>query len=83
MLADALTSGDEPNAIHNPYGKNNITKDGGYKYNGIDRVNSELGYELTNCVSCCISCNIAKSDHSYEEFVQLIKRISIYQKWIK
>ena len=27
-------------------------------YNGIDRINNEIGYELTNCVPCCTDCNI-------------------------
>ncbi len=30
------------------------------KYNGIDRVNSQLGYEISNIVSCCRTCNHSK-----------------------
>lgn len=29
-------------------------------YNGIDRVNNYIGYELDNCVTCCGKCNIIK-----------------------
>lgn len=30
------------------------------RYSGIDRVNNEQGYIITNCVSCCIKCNSDK-----------------------
>ena len=29
-------------------------------YNGIDRVDNEIGYELDNCVTCCKRCNTRK-----------------------
>lgn len=35
---------------------------GDYVYSGIDRVNNNIGYELYNCVSCCIECNVKKGD---------------------
>lgn len=31
-----------------------------YYYNGLDRVNNEKGYELTNIVACCEHCNTLK-----------------------
>ena len=37
------------------------TANGGYIYNGIDRVDNTKGYIFTNCVSCCKECNIKKS----------------------
>jgi hypothetical protein len=40
-----------------------------FLYNGIDRVNSKLGYVKENCVPCCGWCNIAKFDLSPEEFI--------------
>jgi len=43
---------------------------GDYVYNGIDRVNSELGYVVGNCVPACIICNRAKSDLPLEEFLR-------------
>ena len=42
---------------------------GPYIYNGIDRVDSSKDYTPENCVSCCIVCNRAKSDMSFEEFI--------------
>lgn len=48
---------------------------GSYTYNGIDRINSDLGYTINNVVSCCKNCNLAKQSLSYDEFLDLIKRI--------
>jgi hypothetical protein len=41
----------------------------------IDRKNPKLGYVLDNCVSCCKSCNTAKMDMQYDEFLEKIKII--------
>lgn len=41
-------------------------------YNGIDRIDSNVGYNLKNCVPCCYTCNIAKHNMSIDDF----------QKWI-
>ena len=42
----------------------NIKKQPGHNgefiYNGIDRVDSSIGYIEENCVSCCATCNKAK-----------------------
>ena len=47
--------------------------------NGLDRVNSSIGYVFDNCVSCCGQCNIAKSDYTKEEFLAMARRI--VSKW--
>lgn len=52
-----------------------------YIYNGLDRINSELGYTKENVVPCCIHCNRMKLDHSQEDFKKLVSRI--YEFWIK
>jgi hypothetical protein len=31
-------------------------------YNGIDRINSNIGYTIENCVTCCKWCNQSKSN---------------------
>jgi hypothetical protein len=52
-------------------------------YNGIDRINNKEGYTISNSVSCCIICNIAKSDMTIEEFynwINLIANKSGYKK---
>lgn len=49
--------------------------------NGIDRINSEIGYLKSNCVSCCKICNRAKSNQTAEQFIAWGKRF--YQMCIK
>ena len=48
---------------------------GYYFYNGIDRINSNRGYEKDNIVPCCGQCNVAKNDYTYEEFFNWVNRI--------
>lgn len=45
-------------------------------YNGIDRKNNCIGYTLENCVTCCGTCNYAKGDLNYEEFLNLVRKIA-------
>lgn len=40
-------------------------------YNGIDRKNNYVGYELSNAVSCCWACNKQKGTLPYEFFFEL------------
>lgn len=47
----------------------------GYKYNGIDRINNDLGYTKDNSVSCCEICNRAKRILSKDDFLNWIKRV--------
>jgi len=44
-----------------------------YFYNGIDRVDNEIGYHISNVVSCCKMCNFAKRNLSYNFFISWIK----------
>ncbi len=44
-------------------------------YNGLDRIDNNLGYTLDNVVPCCKHCNVAKMSLSKEQFLQLIKDI--------
>lgn len=46
--------------------------------NGIDRLDSNKGYELGNCVPCCVSCNYAKHKLSQHDFYA--KVIKIYNR---
>ena len=47
-----------------------------YRYNGIDRVDSSIGYVTGNVVPCCKPCNYAKNELSQSEFLQLARLIS-------
>lgn len=46
-----------------------------FVYNGIDRRESDKGYTLDNCVSCCAEVNIMKNDLPYSEFLALVTKI--------
>jgi hypothetical protein len=46
-----------------------------YTYNGIDRKNNDVGYEIDNCLPCCSFCNHAKHILSYEDFLSWIQRL--------
>jgi hypothetical protein len=48
-------------------------------HNGIDRINSELGYTTENTCSCCTTCNFAKGTLSVEAFKNWIKQAYIHQ----
>jgi hypothetical protein len=46
-----------------------------FYYNGIDRVNNEIGYELNNSVPCCHKCNHAKRNWPLCDFKEWIQKI--------
>ena len=45
------------------------------KLNGVDRVDSDLGYYPSNIVPCCSTCNLMKKDLSRDMFLEHAKRI--------
>ncbi len=49
------------------------------KYNGIDRIDNNLGYEDNNTVTCCWMCNKMKNSLTHEDFVNQI--IKIYNEY--
>lgn len=52
---------------------------GWIKVNGIDRVNNDIGYIVSNCVSCCAKCNYAKHEMTLNEFNNWLKRLIKFQ----
>lgn len=52
---------------------------GNWKYNGIDRIDNERGYDIDNVVSCCKQCNMMKRDMKSEDFLVAIKNIFVNQ----
>lgn len=45
---------------------------------GLDRIDSNGAYELTNILSCCSQCNRAKGTLSSEEFVDMCSKVSAH-----
>lgn len=48
---------------------------GGFLYNGIDRLNNNMGYTIENTVTCCSSCNYFKNRLDYNDFINIICKI--------
>jgi hypothetical protein len=75
-----LITGDCRYCGRKPFNKREVTDarksiwhDGEYVLvNGVDRINSKLGYTLKNCVPCCKTCNFAKSDMTISEWKKLV-----------
>lgn len=53
---------------------------GNYIYNGIDRLNNQLGYIKGNLVACCGRCNCAKMSMDRNEFLNMI--MEIYNNYV-
>lgn len=60
--------GTEPRQVQKPTAKSSAA----YIYNGVDRLDSNLGYDAENCVPCCKQCNRAKGKLSVEKFIAWI-----------
>lgn len=65
--------GKEPNQKYKPY----LSK--GYVYNGVDRRNNEIGYVLSNVVSCCKLCNWMKNSFLESDFLAHCALVTEYQ----
>lgn len=47
-------------------------------HNGVDRIDSSIGYVPGNVVSCCKYCNVAKSDRSRQDFLDWVEKVYHY-----
>lgn len=57
-------------AVHSNEAKRNQYSVKTRRYNGIDRINSDQDYTISNTVSCCGACNSAKSDQDVADFMK-------------
>lgn len=48
-------------------------------WNGLDRIDSSIGYEVSNCLPCCGFCNRSKLDKTYQEFMEWIERLIAFR----
>lgn len=55
-------------------------RNGEFIYNGLDRLDSKIGYTKNNVVTCCEICNKAKRDMPKEEFLSWINDLIEYRK---
>jgi hypothetical protein len=47
---------------------------------GIDRIDSTVGYRISNCAPSCMPCNRMKSDFTTLEFLNHIEEIAQWQR---
>ena len=47
--------------------------------NGIDRIDSDKGYTLDNCVSCCTTFNFIKGTTPQDVFLDCVEKIYLHQ----
>jgi hypothetical protein len=50
-------------------------KDFIFIYNGLDRINNDIGYTLNNVLPSCYVCNRARNNMTFEDFDQWIKNL--------
>lgn len=72
--------GDSPNMTYK-YGRGTQVIDySKFKYNGVDRVDNSIGYNIINCVPCCKICNNSKGTLHLNEWKMWIDRINKFGK---
>lgn len=64
--------GSQPREIKRPTGTLTST----CLANGIDRVDNQIGYVMTNVVPCCFDCNHAKATLSQKQFLELANKVA-------
>lgn len=57
-------------------------RNGLFLRNGIDRINSTIGYVSNNVVPCCNICNWMKSDLSIDDFITHIDKIQYHRQGV-
>jgi len=62
------------NKVYHKYGKKL------YRFNGIDRINSNYGYNKDNVVPCCKICNRAKLTMNYHNFINWINNLINFKR---
>lgn len=79
--------GVEPSMEFNTYDKNyrqsSYTRgleEGTIFYNSLDRIDSSKFHTIDNVVSCCSTCNMAKSNYSLNDFLSWTNNLKIQQK---
>ena len=76
VKSDCFYCGSKPNRVqYNQSKKRNFIF-----CNGVDRKNNNIGYTEENCVSCCTICNRAKSNFSFDFFIEWIKNLKSHSK---
>jgi hypothetical protein len=70
--------GETPKQVSVPQSEN-----GKFSYNGIDRLNNNMGYVLGNVVSCCGVHNRMKGTMSYQQFIASCESVVLYKNRLR
>jgi len=65
----------QPHQLCKDENRESFKKYDGYLYSGVDRVDSSVGYEFSNCRPCCGNCNRMKNNMTLRNFKRHIKKI--------
>ena len=68
----------DPAPIKQPHRGKNYYVGVPVPYNGIDRIDSDRGYEKENCVPCCSKCNYMKNNLDVSSFTEHILKIATH-----
>lgn len=79
IIQDCYYCGSEP-SISEGLNKRRDKNQPLLKTNGVDRIDSNIGYEIDNCVTCCSMCNKMKNTYTTEEFLNHIYKIHNFQE---
>lgn len=58
-------------------------RSGDFVYNGLDRLDSDGGYEISNVVPCCFDCNNAKRTMTVAAFLAWVARVHAHSNMRK
>ncbi len=78
LYHDCYYCGAPPNIHYAPHGRKN--REGLLPLNGVDRLDSSLGYTADNCVSCCTLCNRMKMKLGHNEFIRQCMKVAKFIK---
>lgn len=75
IFKDCFYCGDKPHREYSIVKEQNKKEDNILIYNGIDRKNNTVGYNINNCVPCCYTCNKMKMEMNSDIFIKQINKI--------
>lgn len=71
VLEECVYCGEPPNQWFKKEGAKE-----GVMYNGIDRFDNSIGYNVENAKSCCKFCNLAKNTFPSEDLISWLDRVA-------
>lgn len=77
ILMECIYCGTEPHSTRILFQKEY------YYYQGIDRVDSDKGYTIDNCVPCCSGCNMRKGSLTVAQFLEREKQRIIISEMLR